>query len=138
MTDTLRVVEAAASDLGPDEKVRLVTRMLLSMTGMSTLELGAKLGLGRTAVYDRTQGRKPFTVAEVVAMAEIFGIDPAVFLTGPAALLRTNDGVVLKGKQPTTHRTTASPPGRYPNGRVVPRPAREDRSVLELLQGAAA
>ncbi len=87
MTNTLRVVEAAA-DLGPDEKVRLVVRALLSMTGMSTLELGAALGLGRTAVYDRTQGRKPFTVAELVRMGSIFGVPPEAFLAGPTALIR--------------------------------------------------
>ena len=89
MADTLRAVDTAA-DLSPDDKVRYVAKMLLRLVGMTTLELGTKLGLGRTAIYDRTQGRTPFTVAEVVRMADIFGLPPEAFLAGPHVLIRPN------------------------------------------------
>lgn len=86
------------------------------MHEMSTLELGVALGLGRTAIYDRTQGRKPFTVAEVVKMGAIFDIEPAVFLAGPVALLRSAQGSVTFRKLSQTPdvrpeaRNTASVP----------------------------
>jgi hypothetical protein len=86
MTAALRAVEDAA-DLDPDEKVRLVTRMLLGWHEMTEIELGRRLGLPRTSIYNRMQGRTPFSVVEVVKMGEIFRIAPEAFLAGPQALL---------------------------------------------------
>jgi hypothetical protein len=72
----------------PDEKVRRVARMLIAQAdGENALTLARHLGLGRTPIYDRLRGIKPFTVAEVSAMAEYFGVAPGVFFEGPQALL---------------------------------------------------
>ena len=94
MTGTLRAVGAPA--LGPDERVRLVVRMLLGMHEMSEIELGRRLGLARTPIYNRMQGRKAFTVAEVAAMAELFEVPPGAFLSGPNALLAASGDVSIK------------------------------------------
>ena len=84
---SLRVVEPPV-DLDPDEKVCLVARMLLSRHRLTEIELGRRLGLSRTSIYNRMQGRTPFTVAEVVKMSLIFGVPPEAFLAGPTALIR--------------------------------------------------
>jgi hypothetical protein len=90
---TLRTVGGA----GTDEKIRLVVKMLLAAHGMTTLELGRELGLGRTPIYDRMQGRKPFTVAEVAAMAERFAVPVAVLFGGPTALLgQSEEGTIRR------------------------------------------
>ena len=83
MSSTLRAVGGA----GTDDKIRLVAKMLLAAHGMTTLDLGQQLGLGRTPIYDRMQGRKPFTTAEVAAMADYFGVPVAAFFAGPNGLL---------------------------------------------------
>lgn len=83
MSSTLRAVGGA----GTDDKIRLVAKMLLAAHGMTTLDLGQQLGLGRTPIYDRMQGRKPFTAAEVAEMAEHFDVPVAAFFAGPNALL---------------------------------------------------
>jgi hypothetical protein len=100
---TPRVVVEAAADPGPDEKVRLVARMLLGMYRMTEIELGRRLSLPRTSIYNRMQGRTPFTVAEVVRMGEIFRIAPEAFLAGPQALLRS------LSSEATRPKVTASP-----------------------------
>lgn len=84
MSSTLRAVGGAS---GTDEKIRLVVKMLLAAHGMTTLDLGRRLELGRTPIYDRMQGRKPFTAAEVASMSEEFGVSVAVFYAGPEGLL---------------------------------------------------
>lgn len=121
-----------------DENVRLVTEMLLASQRLHRDALVPVLGTARSTVYAKLSGKQRFTVGEVALMAEFFGIEPGAFLAGPTVLLRGAEGVVLSRKGPVTHRTGTSPSRRYPNGQVVPRPGREDRSVLELLQGAAA
>ena len=96
MTAALRAVDTPT--LSVDERVRLVVRMLLGMNEMSEIELGRRLGLPRTSIYNRMQGRTPFTVAEVGAMAELFGIPPGAFLAVPSALLSTNSTPVIAQK----------------------------------------
>lgn len=118
MTDTLRSVEGAAPGPDPDEKVRMVARMLLGMHRMTEIELGRRLGLPRTSIYNRMQGRTAFTVSEVVRMGQIFDIPPEAFLAGPKALLRPGDGSVTVRKLPRVGsvrpgaRTPISVPGR--------------------------
>lgn len=76
-----------------DDKIRLVVRMLLAAREMTTIDLGRQLGLGRTPIYDRMQGRKPFTVAEVAAMADMFNVPVSVLFGGPGELLgRSHSG----------------------------------------------
>lgn len=79
----------------PDERVRTVVRMLLGMHRMSEVELGRRLGLARTPIYNRMQGRTAFTVAEVIKMADLFDVPAEVFLAGPRALIA---GVVTPRK----------------------------------------
>lgn len=108
---TLRAVEGDRSD--PDESVRLVARMLLGMYRMTEIELGRRLGLPRTSIYNRMQGKTPFSVAEVVAMAELFDAPPAVFLAGPTALIRTAGGSITTQKP--TQTGAIRPEVRKPN-----------------------
>jgi len=89
VTSTPRAVD------DPDEKVRLVVRMLLGMHRMSEIELGRRLGLPRTSIYNRMQGRTAVTVAEVVKLGELFDVAPEVFLAGPRSLIT---GVVTPRK----------------------------------------
>lgn len=87
MTTALRVVEPLPEP-DPDERVRLVVRMLLGWHQMTEIDLGRRLGLKRTPIYNRMQGRTAFTVSEIVRMGEIFRVAPEAFLAGPTALLR--------------------------------------------------
>ena len=96
MTSALRVVEDPG--LSPDERVRLVVRMLLGMYEMTEIELGRRLGLPRTSIYNRMQGKTSFTVAEVGAMGVLFDIPAGAFLAGPSALLRPGSGPVTVQK----------------------------------------
>jgi len=98
MADTLQVVGGTPA-LGPDDKVRLVAKMLIGMHRMTELELGRRLGLPRTPIYNRMQGRTPFSVAEVARMADIFGISPEVFLAGPNALIAGSDSGSIKTRR---------------------------------------
>jgi transcriptional regulator with XRE-family HTH domain len=54
------------------ENVRMVVKMLLAASDMTALEMGRRLGLSRTPLYDRMQGRKPFTVDELAKLVELF------------------------------------------------------------------
>lgn len=96
---TLRTVGGAGTN-STDEKIRLVAKMLLAANEMTYLDLGRQLGLKRTPIYDRMQGRMSFTVSEVAAMADHFGVPVSVFFGGPAALLSPGgQGVTLQNLQ---------------------------------------
>ena len=69
-----------------DDRVRAVVRMLLAAAGIKPVDLAERIGLSRSEVWDRLRGDKPFSVAEVVEMAELFDVPPSVFLMGPSAL----------------------------------------------------
>jgi transcriptional regulator with XRE-family HTH domain len=69
-----------------DDRVRAVVRMLLAAAGIKPVDLAERIGLSKNQVWDRLRGDKPFSVAEVVQMAELFDVPPSVFLMGPSAL----------------------------------------------------
>lgn len=79
--------DARSRPADPDDNVRRVVALLLTYKGMSRRELGQILGLNRTPINDRMRGVKPFTVAEVAAMADYFGAPVSVFFEGPEALI---------------------------------------------------
>lgn len=72
-----------------EENVRVVARMIMAARGVKPAELALRLGVSRTAIFNRLGGHKPFTLAEVGIMAEFLDVPAAVFLAGPNALLGT-------------------------------------------------
>lgn len=81
-----------------DDRVRAVVRMLLAAAGMKPVDLAERIGLSKNQVWDRLRGDKPFSVAEVVGMAEVFDVPPSVFLMGPRALLGSAEGSITVRK----------------------------------------
>ena len=53
---------------------------LLTERGLSQAELGRRAVLSRAAVSELVSGKRPFTVAQMHAVAGVFGVPPAVFL----------------------------------------------------------
>jgi HTH-type transcriptional regulator / antitoxin HigA len=53
---------------------------LLAERGWSQAELGRRADLSRAAVSELVSGKRPFTVAQMHAVATAFGVPPAVFL----------------------------------------------------------
>jgi hypothetical protein len=96
--------------------------MLLVAHDMTALKLAEHLGLGRTPIYDRLRGLKPFTVAEVDAMCRIFDVTPSVFFEGPPKSM-------FRG-----HSSTATDPGLKSTmiSRPIPLVPSPDRMVLPL------
>jgi transcriptional regulator with XRE-family HTH domain len=85
------------------ENVRMVVKMLLAASDMTALEMGRRLGLSRTPLYDRMQGRKPFTVDELAKLVELFHAPVGMFFAGPDAML---------GRGRSTQETFGREPGR--------------------------
>jgi antitoxin component HigA of HigAB toxin-antitoxin module len=54
---------------------------LLAERGLSQSELGRRAALSRAAVSELVSGKRPFTVAQMHAVATVFGIPSAVFLS---------------------------------------------------------
>ncbi len=54
---------------------------LLSEHGLAQAELGRRADLSRAAVSELVSGKRPFTVAQMHAVAGVFGVPPAVFLS---------------------------------------------------------
>jgi hypothetical protein len=75
-----------------EENVRLVARMIMAARGVRPAELALRLGVSKTAMFNRLGGSKPFTVAEVGIMAEFLDVPPAVFLAGPNAMIQSARG----------------------------------------------
>lgn len=68
------------------DSVRRVAKALLAAHDVTPAELALRLGVGKTAIYNRLSGEKPFTIDETAAMAEYFHVPVGVFFAGPAAL----------------------------------------------------
>lgn len=83
---TLRVIEGEGDTA--DYRVRRVAKMLLEGTETKAVVMGAEIGLSKAQVWDRLRGDKAFSVKEVAAMADYFGVPVSVFFAGPAALIR--------------------------------------------------
>src|SRR5215217_7766822 len=90
-----------------EANVRIVVRMLMAARGIRPAELALKLGVSKTAIFNRLGGQKPFTLSELGAMAELFDVPPAVLLAGPNALLRTAEGSISHKK--LSHRQQVNP-----------------------------
>jgi transcriptional regulator with XRE-family HTH domain len=121
MTQTLRAVEGR-SQSQIVENVRQVTRMLMKRDGITLPALALRLGVSRSAVANRLggpvpySGKKPFTVAELGVLGEMFGIPPAAFIAGPNALIRSESKPQADMMQT---RSTGAP--RITPGRTAPR-----------------
>jgi transcriptional regulator with XRE-family HTH domain len=68
------------------DAVRRVAKALLAAHDVAPAELALRLGVGKTAIYNRLSGEKPFTLDETAAMSEFFGVPVGAFFAGPAAL----------------------------------------------------
>lgn len=74
----------------------MVARMIMAARGVKPAELALRLGVSRTAIFNRLGGHKPFTLAEVGMMAEFLDVPAAVFLAGPNALLKAGEGTLTR------------------------------------------
>jgi antitoxin component HigA of HigAB toxin-antitoxin module len=81
-----------------EANVRIVVRMLMAARGVKPAELALRLGVSKTAIFNRLGGHKPFTLAEVGEMAVFFEVPAAVLLAGPHSLLRVSDGSISVSK----------------------------------------
>lgn len=60
---------------------------LLKVTGKTTLEGAALLGMHRNSLADKIAGRRAFTEDEIVTLAAYFDVPPGRLFEDPAALL---------------------------------------------------
>ena len=83
MTTEIGLAYATLSDMAShtiDQVVAGAVRAELARRGMSQLEAAHYIGLGIAAFRRRTAGATPFSAAELVALAELLGIEPAQLL----------------------------------------------------------
>jgi hypothetical protein len=103
-----------------EENVRVVARMIMAARGVKPAELALRLGVSRTAIFNRLGGHKPFTLAEVGIMAQFLDVPAAVFLAGPATLIRSAavvsspSGTPMRPKVPRTVGVSAARPAAAP------------------------
>lgn len=105
----------AGSGSQVEENVRVVARMIMAARGVRPAELALRLGVSRTAIFNRLGGHKPFTLAEVGIMAEFLDVPAAVFLAGPNAMIGT-------GIQPRAVPVSIKYRGSAPGGSTPTRP----------------
>ena len=102
-----------------EANVRIVVRMLMAARGIRPAELALKLGVSKTAVFNRLGGQKPFTLSELGDMADLFDVPPSVLLAGPNALLRTAEGPITHKKLSHVGGVNAAVPQRRPTHRAL-------------------
>jgi transcriptional regulator with XRE-family HTH domain len=100
----------------PDDNVRRVAQMLRAAHDMTPQDLGQRIGLSKAQIWDRLRGDKSFNVTEVAAMAELFNVDPGVFILGPEALLG-GGATTYEASRQLSPTTTVGPPNRDAGGR---------------------
>lgn len=143
MTQVTQALRPVGGPSQIEENVRQVTRMLMKRDGITLPTLALRLGVSRTAVSNRLggpapfSGKKPFTLAEVGILSEMFALPAAVFLTGPTALLGGGAGVVSVGKSPLPLGRSGDL-ARYRSRVSHPAPRSGARIHLTLLHGVAA
>lgn len=93
-----------------DANVRRVAQMLRAAHDMTPQQLGQAIGLTKAQIWDRLRGDKPFTVTEVAVMAQIFGVDPGIFIRGPEALLGGGAAPLDEASRQLTPAPTPGPP----------------------------
>lgn len=100
------------------DEIQMIVNSLLGLRRVPTTELGNYLGLSRTAMYNRLNGRytTPFTVDEIERIAHFFGIRPGLMFQGLNAVFAEVD---------PRHQL----PRLAPDPRKVVRPGRQRRSV---------
>lgn len=77
----------ASTSTRAEDNVRKVVKALLAVNEqVKATDLGAHLGIGKTAIYARLRGEKPFTVGEIAVLSEYFRVPVGIFYTGPEAL----------------------------------------------------
>jgi hypothetical protein len=89
------------TDPGPG--IVKVARILCSLHGLTHGELAKRIGVkSRSAMSDRMRGYKPFTAAEITAMAALFGVTEQTFYDGPGKLLNVpaSGGEAAPGQVP--------------------------------------
>lgn len=63
--------------------------------GLSTTQLGERIGVHRNRMADKIGGRSPFKEQEILALAELLGVPPARLFEDPLELL----GVTTSGSE---------------------------------------
>jgi hypothetical protein len=77
----------ASTSTRAEDNVRKVVKALLAVNEqVKATDVGAHLGIGKTAIYARLRGEKPFTVGEIAVLSEYFRVPVGIFYTGPEAL----------------------------------------------------
>jgi hypothetical protein len=87
----------------PSSRIRRVVAMLLAAQEMKHEALVPVLGISRSAVYERMNGTRSFTVDDVAALADYFHAPVGMFFAGPDAML---------GRGRSTQETFGREPGR--------------------------
>lgn len=79
LSDLVILYEREGHPVPPLSPAELLAH-LLTERGLSQAELGRRAELSRAAVSELVSGKRPFTVAQMHAVAGVFGVPPAVFL----------------------------------------------------------
>lgn len=66
------------------DRVAAEARAWRARLGMSQTALAKAMGMSQAAMSDRLTGKTPFTLDELQALADTFGVDPADLLVRPA------------------------------------------------------
>lgn len=83
LSDLVIVYEQEHHAVAPLPPHELLAHMLVER-GMSQADLARAAGLAKATVSDLTNGKRPFTVNQMHAVANIFGLPGTVFMTKAA------------------------------------------------------
>jgi hypothetical protein len=137
----------ASTSTRAEDNVRKVVKALLAVNEqVKATDLGAHLNIGKTAIYARLRGEKPFTVGEVAVLSEYFRVPVGIFYTGPEALFGNlpESGVggragVAAGDYPSSgvssrfgDKGLAGGPGTNPWLSLASDPRKDDTVVVSL------
>lgn len=71
----------------PNENVSRIVEVLLAATGKRRADLAEHLGYGPPVISKAMHGNRPWTISDLVKMADYFEVSPAVFFMDPNELV---------------------------------------------------
>ena len=63
----------------PNENVSRIVEVLLAATGKRRVDLAEHLGYSAPVISKAMHGKRPWTIDDLVKMADFFGVSPAIF-----------------------------------------------------------
>lgn len=84
---------AKPEHLSPQEAARrnipAVVRILMQWRGVSRLDVMQATGTSKQTLSERLAGKSPFKDYELIALADLLGVEPGIFFKDPGDLITT-------------------------------------------------